>query len=215
MRQLSGAFPRWGQKPDIKRKTSYPPAERTVLLALMGDPSADVRAAVFEAMKDVRVEADEVDRLIELLERKPGDLRNGCLTRLRTLGDQALLAAADRLVADESEQRRVAGLELLRDAAEGGRLKTEVRIRMEKFATAAAAVAETERAHVAAVLEERTDKATADDALGLHRADRASVMARAEGSRAGAGHVGRAREPDRAGGAGARASGDRDPDCRG
>jgi uncharacterized protein DUF5724/uncharacterized protein DUF4132 len=167
VRQMSGVPRRRGQKQDGERKTSFSPTERTILLELMGDASGDVRAAVFEALRGLPVMPDELERLIELLDRKPGDLRNGCLTRLRQLGDQDLLAAADRLLADSSEPRRVAGLELLRDASEAGRMVDEVRTRVERYAKDAPAVAAEERGHVAAVLSERTDKATTDDALGL------------------------------------------------
>ena len=46
-------------------------AERTVALDLMGDASADVRHAAFEAMGPAAVAHDEVDRLVDLLGRKP------------------------------------------------------------------------------------------------------------------------------------------------
>jgi hypothetical protein len=138
-----------------------------VLLELMGDSSGDVRTTVFEAMRDQPVESDEVDRLIDLLERKPGDLRNACLTRLRRLGDADLLAAADRLLGDASEPRRIAGLELLRDAAEAGRAVDAVRSRVERHASTAPDVADEGRAHISAVLDARTDQPTTSDALGL------------------------------------------------
>ena len=172
VRKLSGVGNRWEQmeNPQLTRKTRFEPQEWTILLDLMGDSSADVRTAVFDAIRDASVSAAETERLIELLERKPGDLRNGCLTRLSRLPDRELLAAADRLVGDASEQRRVAGLELLRAAAEAGRMPNEIRSRMEKFAEATPAAAQTERAHVAAVLEPAPEKVTTDDALGLNSA---------------------------------------------
>jgi hypothetical protein len=170
VRRLSGVGSRWEQmeNPQLKRKTRFEAQEWTILLDLMGDSSADVRTAVFDAIRDTSVSAAETERLIELLERKPGDLRNGCLTRLATLPDRELLAAADRLVADASEGRRVAGLELLRAAAEAGRMQTDIRSRMEKFAEATPAAPQTERAHVAAMLEPTPEKITTDDALGLN-----------------------------------------------
>ena len=39
----------------------------------MGDASADVRHAAFEAIGQAAVAHDEVDRLVDLLGRKPGD----------------------------------------------------------------------------------------------------------------------------------------------
>jgi hypothetical protein len=164
--RIAGLPSRWDREPPSRQK-SFTPSERAVLLDLMGDSSGDVRNAVFDALRDLPVLADEVDRIIELLDRKPGDLRNGCLTRLRLLADRELLAAADRLLADESESRRVAGLELLRDASEAGRIVDDVRRRVERYAAASPTVADEERGHVTAVLAERTDKVTTDDALGL------------------------------------------------
>jgi hypothetical protein len=170
VRQLSGLGSRWAQRenPQPRRKTRFAPQEWPILLALMGDSSADVRSAVFDGIRDAPVSSAETERLIELLDRKPGDLRNGCLTRLATLPDRELLVAADRLVGDASEQRRVAGLELLRAAAEAGRMQNEIRSRMETFAKATPAAAQTERAHVAAVLEPAPEQITTDDALGLN-----------------------------------------------
>jgi hypothetical protein len=166
-RRHCGLPSRYDRKPAGERKTSFTPDERATLLDLMGDSSADVRAAVFDVLRDLTVLPDEVDRLVELLDRKPGDLRNACLTRLRLLADADLLAAADRLLADGSEPRRVAGLELLREASDAGRVATEARSRVERYAAVAPSVAEEARGHVAAVLAAKTEKATTDDALGL------------------------------------------------
>ena len=121
LRRSAGLAPRWASRHESSQRRKLSDAERAVALDLLGDASAEVRGVAFEAIADLPVKADEVDRLVDLLGRKPGDLRTGALTRLRALGDAALLAAADRLLADESELRRVAGLELLRDAVETGR----------------------------------------------------------------------------------------------
>ena len=75
-----------------------------------------------EVMRELPLFEDETDRLLDLLARKPGDLRNGALARLRTLRDADLLGAVDRLLGDASDLRRLAGLELLRDAHEARRM---------------------------------------------------------------------------------------------
>lgn len=141
--------------------------ERAVALDLLGDPSPIVRAAAFDAMATVSIQSDEVDRLVDLLDRKAGDLRSRALGRLRALSDAKLLATADRLVADSGEARRQAGLELLRDAMETGRALADVRARIEKFTTGRESMTVQEQAHVAAVLQDKTTVATTDDALGL------------------------------------------------
>ena len=173
LRRSAGLAPRWASRTDASQRRKLSDAERAVALDLLGDASAEVRGAAFEAIADLPVKADEVDRLVELLGRKPGDLRTGALTRLRTLGDAALLAAADRLLADESELRRVAGLELLRDAVETGRATDRAKKRAARYAAEHATLTDEERTHVDTVAADAIDTATADDALGL--VDRASL----------------------------------------
>jgi hypothetical protein len=118
-------------------------------------------------MGHLPLRADEVERLIELLARKPGDLRGAALRRLRALPDADLLAAADRLLADAGEPRRLAGLELLRDAAEAGRCVPEVRARAEAYAQGRESLGDAERAHLAAMLGAGAETDTLEDALGL------------------------------------------------
>ncbi len=118
-------------------------------------------------MRELPLLVDEIERLVELLGRKPGDLRNSALARLRTLEDAELLVSADRLLGDASEPRRVAGLELLRDAHEAQRMATRVRDRVRRYAAERASLSEQERSHVDAVLGPTTKTASRDDALGM------------------------------------------------
>ncbi|MFN0178024.1 MAG: DUF5724 domain-containing protein [Gemmatimonadales bacterium] len=140
--------------------------QRGVAIELLGDSSADVRGAAFEALRPLSLEPDEVDRLFALLSRTAGDLRNGALARLATLGDPALLEVADRLLSDADSGRRLAGLELLRGAREAGRLVSEAAGRIARYQASAAEVSEQERAHMAAVAND-TPPPTRDNALGL------------------------------------------------
>ncbi|HUI35928.1 MAG TPA: hypothetical protein VLZ04_00425, partial [Gaiellaceae bacterium] len=134
IRRAAGISRQWDAPASRAPRRALSAAERTVALDLLGDASADVRGAACDAMRDLPVKGDEVDRLIDLFGRKPGDLRNGALTRLRTLPDAELLAAADRLLVDASDLRRLAGLELLRDAWEARRAAAEIRARVERYA---------------------------------------------------------------------------------
>ena len=167
LRRAAGFPPRW-QRPDSdvtpRRITE---AERTVVLDLLGDPSEETRRAAFEVARTFPLRDDEVSRLIDLLARKPADLRTNAIARLRTLGDDALLAAIDRLVADASEPRRLAGLELLRDAAESERATAAIRERAAHYTTERTALTDEERAHVDAITSDASEVATRDDALGL------------------------------------------------
>jgi hypothetical protein len=168
IRRAAGIATRWQARTEeetVRRVLSA--AERAVALDLLGDASADVRAAAFEAMRETPLLADETERLVDLLGRKPGDLRNGALARLRSLKDAELLATGDRLLADVSDLRRLAGLELLRDACEARRLLSEVRARVRGYASERTSLSEPERAHVDAVLGSVTKPASRDDALGL------------------------------------------------
>ncbi len=173
IRRVADIAPRWGFKDpaERKKKRKLSATERSLTLELLGDASAEVRKTAFEAMKELPLERDEVDRLIDLLGRKPGDLRNGCLARLRTLPDKAVLETADRLLADASDARRLGGLELLRDAAENDRAIANVRSRIERYAAEHPTLTDEERAHVAAILGEEREIATTDDALGLVDSD--------------------------------------------
>ncbi len=163
LRDAGGLSTRWEVRP--RRRLSV--AERAVALDLMGDASADVRAAAFEATRETPLETDEVNRLIDLLARKPGDLRNGALSRLATLRDPELLAAADALLTDESDLRRLAGLELLRDAWENQRTTGPVTARVQRYVADHPTLTDQEQAHVRAVLGARTEIATTDNALDL------------------------------------------------
>jgi Family of unknown function (DUF5724)/Domain of unknown function (DUF4132) len=167
IRRAAGLRSRWEAPDENAKPRALSAAERTVALGLLGDASAEVREASFEALRELPLRPDEVDRLIDLLGRKPGDLRNGALTRLRSLKDADLLTAADRLLADSDDLRRLAGLELLRDAMETRRSAGEVRARAQQYVTDHPALTEREHAHIKAVLGDRTETATMDDALGL------------------------------------------------
>jgi hypothetical protein len=167
VRQTAALAPRWGGQKEPKKARTLSETERTMVVELLGDASAEARRAAFEAMREQPLREDEVDRLIDLLARKPGDLRNGCIARLRTLPDAALLATADRLLADPSDLRRLGGLELLRDAAEAKRMVSEVRTRVERYAADHPTPTAEERAHVSAVIGDEQEIATTEDALGL------------------------------------------------
>jgi hypothetical protein len=167
LRRAAGLGRRWSAPTPVAERLTLSPSERAVALGLLGDASADVRAAAFDALGGLTVERDEADRLVDLLARRPGDLRNGALARLRTLPDAELLASADRLLADASDLRRLAGLELLRDAWEARRARDAVRTRVDQYAAAHERLTDPERLHVAAVLGDATTPATTDDALGL------------------------------------------------
>ncbi|HEU0301961.1 MAG TPA: hypothetical protein VFR37_21075, partial [Longimicrobium sp.] len=167
VRRVAGLPSPWAPMAVVKRVAKLTPEGRGLVLELLGDASADVRGAAFEALEKVPPAADVTERLIDLLARKPGDLRSAALKRLRKLPDAELLAAADRLTGDADAPRRLAGLELLRDAAEAGRAENAVRERMRAYRASRGTLSEPEQAHLDAVLGAGAEVATLADALGL------------------------------------------------
>lgn len=167
LRRMAGLPPRWSHDKPPPRKPLVGEV-RAAVLDLLGDASADVRGAAFEAVQGAPPAEDEAGRLAELLSRKASDLRGAALGRLRTLPDARLLACAGRLLDDGDELRRLAGLELLRDMAETRRSVAAARERATAYRDAHSAPTATEQAHLDALLGARDQEvATRDDALGL------------------------------------------------
>lgn len=166
LRSVAGmAAHRMRGRRDEKRRT-LTAGERALAVDFLGDASESVRSTACDVLDALPLEPDEVERIVDLLDRKASDLRARSLVRLRALSDAELLSVADRLLADSSEPRREAGLELLRDATEKKRSLADVRARIERYSAGRATLSKQEEAHVAAVLREPT-VATTDDALGL------------------------------------------------
>ncbi len=166
LRQMAGLPPRWSREAPPKRKPLVGEV-RAAVLDLLGDPSADVRGAAFEALQGAAPAEDETDRLVDLLSRKAADLRGAALGRLRTLPVPPLLACADRLLADGDELQRLAGLELLRDMAETQRAVPDARERAAAYRASHPNPAAAEQAHLDALLGAHEETVTRDDALGL------------------------------------------------
>jgi Family of unknown function (DUF5724)/Domain of unknown function (DUF4132)/HEAT repeats len=145
------------------------PDIRTALLALVGDPSAEVRRAALEAAAKLDVSEEETVELEALLTRKAGDLRRGVIGLLLARKDEQVLASADRLVGAGKEQQRLAGLELLRGLFADGRATEKARARAEAYRRERPQRTEAEDAQLAAVLgaEPEAANVTRDDGLGL------------------------------------------------
>lgn len=166
VRRAAGLGDPWDSRL-IARPRKPSPAERAVILELLGDPSPDVRTAAFQALEATPVQADELERLVSLLGRTAGDLRNRALKRLSILPDADFLTTADRLLNDAEELRRLAGLELLRQAGEAKRLTSKVNVRMEQYAAQHSDLTVREEAQISSTLRPTAAPTTRDDALGL------------------------------------------------
>ncbi|MCA8969313.1 MAG: DUF4132 domain-containing protein [Planctomycetes bacterium] len=136
-------------------------------IEFLGDKSADVRACAFDALAGTPLRETEVDRLVELLSRKAGDLRNRAIVRLGALPDDALLALVDKLLGDKHKMRRIAGLELLRASVEAARLVEASRARAAAYRDDHAELDSSESNHLESILDSEAEVASKDDALGF------------------------------------------------
>ncbi len=167
VRRLAGLGMRWQRAAAQADRPTLSPAQRGLIFDLLGDASANVRSAAFEALATTTPDTAEADRLVDLLSRKPGDLRSNAIARLRLLGDEDFLRVVDALMADRNEQRRLAGLELLRDAAESSRADAAVRERVARYAAARPLTSKVAQSHVRAAVAGATEVPTLGDAMGL------------------------------------------------
>ena len=156
VRELAGLPPRWG--PESGKKHKRAPLQGHVyeaILELLGDTSPDVREGAFEALDTGPPAEREVARLVELLGRKANDLRNRCLKRLAQLDDVGFLGVARTLVNERALPRRVAGLELLREAVESERGVEEARALASEYAEQRTKIGEEERSQLEPLLAEQ------------------------------------------------------------
>jgi HEAT repeat protein len=141
---------------------------RDLLLRFLADLSHEVRTPALSAIANARITEADVPDLERLLSRKAGDLRRGVVGLLLGLDDRQALASADRLLADDTEERRLAGLELLRQLKEGSRVRDGVRERAVRYAAAHATPTEAEQVQLRALTDAApVTLATLEDALGL------------------------------------------------
>ena len=166
LRRACGLGDEW----DREKKTPPPLSGHLydTVVGFLGDASAELRNAAFDALESTEVRAAERDRIVSLLHRKSGELRNRCLHRLRRLGDEELLTTAETLLEAKQAPKRAAGLELLRDAIESGRVAERARALVERVAGDVRTGAPLEeRVQLEALAAEEEPGSSLDDALGL------------------------------------------------
>ncbi|MGB7323664.1 MAG: DUF5724 domain-containing protein [Rubripirellula sp.] len=114
-------FNSWQHRSVIEHLSSqkkWDPLTRSTLFELAGHASADVREAALEALKDKLPTDDEREVLERYLSRTSADLRLAVVSFLLKGPIDAVLASADRLLGDGTRNRRLAGLEMLRQLSE-------------------------------------------------------------------------------------------------
>lgn len=140
---------------------------RETLLALVGDRSPSVREQALQALADHAVTVPEAVHLEGLLARKAGDLRRGVLSMLLNQPDQAVVDSAGRLLGASSLPQRLAGLDLLRQMVEAGRLADRCRACAARYRSEQSALADAETRLLDLLLDAAPQVPTLDDALGL------------------------------------------------
>jgi HEAT repeat protein len=139
---------------------------REVLLSLVGDRSAWVRKKALAALAKHRPSEAEAIGLEGLLTRQAGDLRRGVLSMLLNQNDAAALASAGRLLGASAARQRLAGLDLLRQMAEAGRMAGRCRDLAARFQASNQPLADDEAQLLSHILARSQEPPTLDDALG-------------------------------------------------
>ncbi|WP_417730085.1 DUF5724 domain-containing protein [Rosistilla oblonga] len=101
----------------LSQQKKWDKLTRATLFELAGHSSSDVREAAFAALKYKTPDAEERLQLEGYLNRTATDLRLSVVDVLLTGSISDALESADRLLADGTRNRRLAGLEMLRQLA--------------------------------------------------------------------------------------------------
>jgi hypothetical protein len=150
---------------------------RRAALAMAGDASSQVREYVLTALKKTRIGADEAAQLESYLTRKAVDLRRGVVALLLSQEDAGVLASADRLLETGQPNRRLAGLELLRQLVENDRGADACRERARGFQVKRRQIVKEEQGQLDAILTEEQEVLTLHNSLGLmNPAGRSTVV---------------------------------------
>ncbi len=87
--------------------------EREFLFASLNDKSMPVRSQALENIKKLTINEEEANLVINLLALKTGDLRQNAVDILVALPEKRSIEAANILLADKLENKRLAGLDIL------------------------------------------------------------------------------------------------------
>ncbi len=152
-----------GKKLDAKSREAF--------VDLVGDASANVRAVAFEALAGVKITADEALRIAECLKRKPSDLRKGAIGLLAGQDDDGALNSARMLIEAGDNNRKKAGLEILKEMHAKGRAPERCRALASEYKKQNPVLATDEKAALDAILDSGAEECTGENALGLMNPD--------------------------------------------
>ena len=140
---------------------------RETLIRLAGDATSTVRGVVYPVLAKAKLEPHEIQALEGYLSRKSNDVRQGILPLLLAQTDSEALASSERLLAASDAQKRLAGLEVLRQLSAGKRSRAECQARAEVYRTARRKLSGEEQVQIDGILESQDDALTLDNGLGL------------------------------------------------
>ena len=138
---------------------------RDFLFGCLSDKSMPVRSQAVEIMEKMELSGEEILRVEELLSLKSGGLRQSALKVIQNAGHDAALASAKRLIADKSENKRLAALDLLSAAKKSGKVSgADIR----EICAAAPKTTDAEAIIITNLLEEEAAEYTPDNGFGLY-----------------------------------------------
>ena len=164
------AMSNWGRRSWVLRSVEqkkWDGLTRETLIRLAGDASSDVRGAVYAVLPAVTLEPQEILALEDYLTRKSNDLRQGILPLLLAQSDDDALASSERLLAASDAQKRLGGLELLRQLSAADRSRAECQARAEAYRAGRRKLSGEEQVQIDGILESAKDAITLDNGLGL------------------------------------------------
>ncbi len=151
---------------------------RTTLFDLVGHASADVRSAAFGALEKQTLKDDEWLKLEGYLSRTAADLRSGCIELFLKGSDKDVLASADRLANAGDRNKRLAGLEIYRQLAEGNRSRSVCKERAAAYRTQQKKFTKEEETQLKAIEQSDRETLSLTNGLGLFNpAARGKVLA--------------------------------------
>lgn len=99
--------------------------ERDFVFVSLADKSMTVRSQALENVKSLSLRENEDQLIIKLLSLKTGDIRQGAVKVLLSLPEERFFAAVRELLSDKSENKRLAGLDMLMRLVEEKRITRE------------------------------------------------------------------------------------------
>ncbi|MEM9940369.1 MAG: DUF5724 domain-containing protein, partial [Planctomycetota bacterium] len=139
---------------------------RQSLIELVGNASADVRSAAFDAIQKKKLNGDEYQILEGYLGRTSADLRKNVVALILKRKDADVLASVQRLILADAK-KRLAGLEIVRQLAESDRSRKECIAIARQFSENRKKLSKAEEIQIAGILESDRPVWTLNDGLGL------------------------------------------------